>query len=183
LHGEQSVRTDAIQELHERLRAEAAFHVRARVAGLPAFPRSDINDVATQAADDALVALLRKLDDYRGESRFLTWARRFAALDAHASVRRRLGRDRVGISPDPDRALLVADPNWSLQDRVEMRERLRDVTNVINSALTARERAVLVSAAIDGVPTDSLAGQLGTTPGAVYKALHDARVKIRRRAP
>ena len=145
LHGCESVRTDAIEELHERLQREAKFHVRQRVSTLAAFPRSDIDDLATQAADDALIALLGKLDDYRGESQFLTWARRFAALDAQVSVRRRLGRDRIGISRDPEHALLVA-------------------------------------VAIDGVSTDTLAGELQTTPGAIYKTLHDARVKVRKHA-
>jgi len=182
LHGCDPVRTDAIERLHERLRREAKFHVRHRVSTLARFPRSDIDDLATQAADDALVALLRKLDDYRGESQFLTWARRFAMLEAQVSVRRRLGRDRVGISRDPDHALLVADPCSSLHDQVETRECLRSLTMFINSALTARQRAVLVAVAVDGVATDSLAGELHTTPGAIYKTLHDARVKVRRHA-
>ena len=182
LHGCESVRTDAIEELHERLRREASFHVRQHVSRLAAFPRSDIDDLATQAADDALVALLRKLDDYRGESQFLTWARRFAALDAQVSVRRRLGRDRVGISRDPDHALDVADPGSSLHEQVVTRERIRSLTKVINNGLTVRQRAVLVAVAIDGVSTDTLAGELQTTPGAIYKTLHDARVKVRRHA-
>jgi len=182
LHGCESVRTDAIDELHERLQREAKFHVRRRVSTLAAFPRSDIDDLATQAAGDAVIALLRKLDDYRGESQFLTWARRFAALEAQVSVRRRLGRDRVGISRDPDDALLVADPGSSLHDQVETRECLRSLTMVINNGLTARERAVLVAVAIDGVSTYTLAGELQTTPGAIYKTLHDARVKVRKHA-
>ena len=182
LHGCESVRTEAIEELHERLQREAKFHVRQRVSTLSAFPRSDIDDLATQAANDALIALLGKLDDYRGESQFLTWARRFAALEAKVSVRRRLGRDRVGISRDPDHALLVADPGCSLHDRVEMRERLRILTKVINNRLTVRQRAVLVAVAIDGVSTDTLAGELRTTPGAIYKTLHDARMKLRQHA-
>jgi RNA polymerase sigma-70 factor (ECF subfamily) len=182
LHGSESVRTDAIEELHERLQREAKFHVRQRVSALSAFPRSDIDDLATQAADDALVALLRKLGDYRGESQFMTWARRFAALDAQVSVRRRIGRDRVGISRDPDHALAVADPGSSVHERVEMRERLRSVTQVINNGLTVRQRAVLVAVAIDGVPADTIADELETTPGAIYKTLHDARVKVRQRA-
>ena len=182
LHGRESVRTEAIEELHARLQREAKFHVLQRVSTLSAFPRSDIDDLATQAASDALIALLRKLEDYRGESQFLTWARRFAVLEAHVSVRRRLGRDRVGISRDPDHAQLVADPGSSLHDQVETRERLRRLTTVIKNRLTARQRAVLVAVAIEGASTDTLASDLQTTPGAIYKTLHDARVKVRKHA-
>ena len=96
LHGMEPTRGWAIAELYERLRREAAFHIRHRVGGLSEFPRSDIDDLATQAAGDALVVLLRKLEDYRGDSQFWTWARRFAALEAPVSIRRRLGHDRVG---------------------------------------------------------------------------------------
>lgn len=182
LHAQGPVRTLAIAELHERLENEASFHVRQRVAALSEFPRSDIGDLATQAADDALVVLLRKLEDYRGDSQFLTWARRFAALEAPVSVRRRVGRDRVGISRDPERALLVADPDPSVHERVEMQERLRAVTDAIKDDLTARQRAVIVRVAFDGVQTSVLAGELHTTPGAIYKSLYDARTKLRRHA-
>ena len=95
---EKPARGQAIAELHERLRREAAFHIRLRIRSRPDFPRSDIDDLAVQAADDALIALLRKLDDFRGDSQFWTWARRFVALEAPVGIRRRLGRgpDRPG---------------------------------------------------------------------------------------
>src|SRR4051794_5816669 len=176
LHAEGPVRTLAIAELHDRLEDEASFHVRQRVATLSEFPRSDIDDLATQAADDALVVLLRKLDEYRGDSQFMTWARRFAALEALVSVRRRLGRDRIGISREPELAELMADTGCSPQDHVEVRERLRAVTTVINDRLTVRERAVLVAVAIDGSSSEAVASELQMTRGAIYKALFDARV-------
>ena len=122
LDAAEPARGQAIAELHERLRREAEFHIRRRVRNRPNFPRSDIDDLAVQAADDALIALLRKLGDYRGDSQFWTWARRFAALEAPVSIRRRLGHDRVGISKDPDHALLVADPGPSVHDQAETRE-------------------------------------------------------------
>jgi RNA polymerase sigma-70 factor, ECF subfamily len=175
------VRGQAIAELHERLRREAEFHIRRRVRNRPDFPRSDIDDLAVQAADDALIALLRKLGDYRGDSQFWTWARRFAALEAPVSIRRRLGHDRVGISKDPDHALLVADPGPSVHDQAEARELLRDVSDLMVGDLTARQRTVLTRVAMDGVPTSALVGELHTSRGAIYKSLHDARVKLRSR--
>jgi RNA polymerase sigma-70 factor (ECF subfamily) len=181
LHGAEPARGSAIAELHERLRREAAFHIRLRVRAMSRFPRGDIDDLAVQAADDALMALLRKLDDYRGDSRFWTWARRFAALEAAVSVRRRLGRDPAGIARDPDHVLEVADQGVSVADQVEMRERLRAVTGLIADSLTARQRRVVVDVAIGGVPAQALAGDLQTTPGAIYKTLHDARRTLRAR--
>lgn len=179
LHATEPIRGWAIAELYERLRREAAFHIRHRVGGLSEFPRSDIDDLATQAAGDALVVLLRKLEDFRGDSQFWTWARKFAALEAPVSIRRRLGHDRVGISRHPEHACDVADPAGSAHDRAEFGELLHSVSEVIINQLTARQRTVLTAIAINGVSTATLADELDTTPGAIYKSLHDARAKIR----
>jgi RNA polymerase sigma-70 factor (ECF subfamily) len=173
-----SVRDAAVDELYELLRHEASFHIRARAAPLVGFPRSDIEDLATQAAGDALVAILRKLDDYRGDARFWSWARRFAEIEAAVSVRRRLGHDRVGISLHPERMDDVVDPAGSPHDRAEARELLRTVGEIMATQLTGRQRSVL-AAAIDGVPAVATARRLETSPGAVHKCLHDARLKVR----
>jgi RNA polymerase sigma-70 factor, ECF subfamily len=129
LHAPDPVRSWAIAELHERLRREATFHVRFRVRNLSDFPRSDIDDLAVQVADDALMALLAKLDSYRGDSQFWTWARRFAWLEAPVSVRRRLGRDRIGISKDPDVALQSLDPGRLVHEQGELRELVHMVSD------------------------------------------------------
>ena len=179
LHAAEPIRGWAIAELYERLRREAVFHIRFRIANLSAFPRSDIDDLATQAAGDALVVLLRKLDEYRGDSQFWTWARRFAALEAPTTIRRRLGRDRVGISRHPELLLDVADPGRSAHERVESRELLHSVAAVMSDQLTRRQRTVLTAIAVDGDAPATVAEDLRPTPGAIYKSLHDARVKLR----
>lgn len=176
LHGTQPVRDRAIVELHERLRREAWFHIRLRARGMSGFPSSDVDDLAVQAASDALLAVLRKLEDYRGESQFLTWARRFAQLEAPVSIRRRLGHDH--LANDPERAFAVPDPGDSPHDRVEIQEQLRKVSKLIVGRLTDHQRTVLVAIAIDGVSTATLATELDTTRGAIYKTLHDARKKL-----
>jgi RNA polymerase sigma-70 factor (ECF subfamily) len=176
LHGVGPVREHAIAELHERLRREASFHIRGRARWMSGFPRSDMDDLAVMAADDALLAVLRKLDDYRGESQFWTWARRFAQLEAPVSIRRRLGRDRV--TDDPERAFDFPDPGCSPQERAEVQELLQEVSDLIVGQLTVRQRTVLIAIAIDGVSIAALAIELDTTPGAIYKTLHDARRKL-----
>jgi RNA polymerase sigma-70 factor (ECF subfamily) len=180
LQGAEPARGSAIAELHERLRREAEFHIRDRVRDRREFPRSDIPDLATEAADDALTVLLRKLHDYRGESTFWTWARRFAALEAPVSIRRRVGNDRVGISSEPELALDVPDPACSAHERLEARELLRGAVNVVAHQLTDRQRTVLVGT-VNGVSSQTLADELHTSQGAIHKSLHDARVKLRRK--
>ena len=174
------MRDCAIAELHERLRREAWFHIRLRTRGMAEFPGSDVDDLAVMAADDALLAVLRKLDDYRGESQFWTWARRFAQLEAPVSIRRRLGRDR--LASDPERVLACPDPGCSPEERAEIQELLREVSDLIVGRLTRHQRTVLIAIAIDGVSPATLAIELDTTPGAIYKTLHDARRKLDRAA-
>lgn len=178
LHRTGPIRSRAIAELHERLRREAEFYVRHHARRLSDFPRSDIDDLATQAANDALVVLLRKLDEYRGESQFWTWARRFAQLEAPACIRRRFGGDHVGLARDPEHILLVADDGCSAHDLLEIRDLLHAVSHALDQ-LSTRQRTVLVAIAINGVPTERLAGEFQCTPGAIYKSLHDARAKLK----
>jgi RNA polymerase sigma-70 factor (ECF subfamily) len=176
LHDVGPVRNDAIAELHERLRREAWFHIRRRARWIAEFPRSDLDDLAVLAADDALLAILRKLDDYRGDSQFWTWARRFAQLEAPVSIRRRMGRDRV--AGDPEQVFAIADPGCGPPELTEVQELLREVRDLIVGRLTERQRAVLIAIVIDGASPAALAMELQTTPGAIYKTLHDARRKL-----
>ncbi len=176
LRGPNPQRDQAIVELHDRLRREARFHIGWRARSAPRVPAGDLDDLATQAAGDALIAVIRKLDRYRGESTFWTWARRFAQLEAPVAIRRSLGRDRLWH--DPDRALLVADSGHSPHERAEVRETLRTVTDAMTQHLTPRQRRVLIAVALDGVSPAALACELQTTPGAIYKTVHDARRKL-----
>jgi RNA polymerase sigma-70 factor (ECF subfamily) len=179
LHGAEPTRSFAVAELHERLRREAAFHIRNRVRNRSEFPKSDIGDLATEAADDALVVLMRKLDDYRGEGRFWSWARRFAALEALVSIRRRVGADRVATSPEPGVTYDVPDPGPSAHEHVETYELLESVKDIVATQLTSRQRTALIATAVNGVSPETLAGELHTTPGAIRKLVHDARAKLR----
>src|SRR5215207_3550535 len=90
LRGTGADRDGAIGELHDLLMAAARHEVHRRAGG----GRADLDDLARQSADDALVAILRKLDDFRGESRFTTWAYKFALLEAGVKTRRRAWQGR-----------------------------------------------------------------------------------------
>lgn len=178
LHGDGHVREAAIGRLHSLLLQEARHEVRRRTAGLAHPSGRDLDDLAVQAADDALVALLAKLQDFRGDALFTTWARRFAALEVPGEIRRRLGHGREAPT-DGDEWLAAAPDEDDPQQLAEIRERARTVGRLIAEALTPHQREVLVAMAVDEIPTGQLAVRLHSTPGALYKALHDARAKLR----
>ena len=168
----------AVARLHALLLRGARFEVNRRRGAVPRLSRGDIDDLAVQAADDALVAVLAKLDTYRGASRFTTWVYKFALYEAAVKVRRRGWQNRE-VPVEPESWPAVTDQRAGLEADVEAGELLGAVRDGVNRVLTPHQREVLVALAINGVPIDVLAERLNTTRGALYKTLHDARRKLR----
>jgi RNA polymerase sigma-70 factor, ECF subfamily len=134
-----------------------------------------------QAAADALVAILGKLHRFRGDSRFTTWAYKFALLEAAATLRRRPWRGREVSLDDDGWAQLLDDRLAAPDAQAETGELIGAVRDAIAEVLTSHQRAVLVALALNDVPIDVLAERRHTTRGALYKTLHDARRKLRAR--
>jgi RNA polymerase sigma-70 factor (ECF subfamily) len=145
---------------------------------MPHLRGDDLDDLAQQAADDALVSVLRRLEDFRGASRFTTWAYKFALLEAAVKLRKRAWQGReIPLEDDAwgSFSSLQLDP----AAEAEQSELLGALRQAVDDVLTPRQRQVLVALAVDGVPIDVLAERLDSTRGALYKTLHDARRKLR----
>lgn len=180
LRGEGLARQEAVARLHALLLRAARFEVARRRATLPHVGSVELDDLAAQSADDALLAVLAKLDQFRGESRFTTWAYKFALLEAGVKLRRRPWQERE-IPVEPDTWARLAGATLPPDVTSEQSELLAAVTQAIRTELTAHQREVLVAVAFEGVPIDVLAERLVTTRGALYKTIHDARQKLRLR--
>ena len=170
-------RDQAIAALHALLLRATRFEVNRR-ATLTRLRGGDEDDIAQQSADDALIAVLAKLDDYRGESRFTTWAYKFGLYEAAVKVRRLAWQQRE-IPLEPDSWPLLADRRTSPHQDAEMHDLLNGLQDAIERDLTPHQREVVIALALNDVPIDVLAGQLNTTRGALYKTLHDGRRKLR----
>ena len=179
LRAQGRVREEAIRRLHELLLRAARFEVARRRRVMPHVRGGDFDDIANQAADDALVAVLARLDDFRGESRFTTWAYKFALLEAAVKLRRRAWQGREIPPPESGDLELLPGTGPSPHEVLEQRELIAAIRQAIEGALTHHQRDVFVALALNGVPIDVLAERLGTTRGALYKTLHDARRKLR----
>ncbi len=127
-----------------------------------------------------LMAIMRKLPTYRGDSRFTTWAYKFALLEAGVKLRRRAWQGREVPLEDEGWARL-ADRGAAPDADAESAELIAAVRDGIAEALTPHQRTVLVALTLNDVPIDVLAERLATTRGALYKTLHDARRKLRGR--
>ena len=178
LHAEGTRRDEAVARLHGLLLRAARFEMFRRRNSVPQISAAELDDLAQQAADDAAVSVLRRLDDFRGESSFRTWAYKFALLEASVKVRRRAWRDReVTLEPEHWESLAHAGPGPD--DDAENAALLEAVREGIRSALTPRQRRVLVATVLEGVPIDVLAERLDSNRNALYKVLHDARRRLR----
>lgn len=171
-------RDEAIRRLHELLLRAARFELRRRRGMLGGASRDTLDDLAMQSADDALAAILSKLDDYRFESRFTTWAYKFAILEAAVRTRRRAWQERE-LPIDPDAWTTLPARTLDPAEELVNRERLAAIIDAVRTELSPHQREVLGALVLAEVPIDVLAERLGTTRGALYKTLHDARRKLR----
>lgn len=169
-------REAAVEHLHAYLLRVARFELHRRASGQGVNGRTDVEDLATQAADDALMAILRKLDTFRGDSRFTTWAAKFAILEASVKSRRRAWQQtEVTLDAEAWQRFAAAAADESLEHEALLRE----LADGIRTRLTPHQREILVAVTLDGVPIDVLAERLHSTRGAIYKTLHDARRNLR----
>ena len=168
----------AERRLHDLLVRVARAEV-ARRAGRLRLAGPELDDIAHQAAHDAMLAILRKLDTFRGESRFTTWAYKFVIFEVSGKVARHFWAhadepieaeqwerlpDRFGFSPE---------------EAAESAELLDAVRRAVDGQLTHRQREVFVALVLHGIPVDALAQRMGTNRNALYKTMFDARRKIR----
>jgi RNA polymerase sigma-70 factor, ECF subfamily len=172
-------RDAALAELHALLLRAARFEVNRRCANSPDLRGGDYDDLAHQSADDALVAILRKLSDFRGESRFTTWAYKFALYEAATKVRKRSWQGREITLTAEAWPLIADDHQRTAQQSVETTDRLTALHEAIEDQLSPHQREVVVALALNEVPVDVLAERLNTTRGALYKTLHDGRQKLK----
>ena len=169
-------RDAAVARLHRLLLKAARFEIARRRAAFPHLRGNDLDDLAQQSANDALVAVLARLDDFRGLSRFTTWAYKFALFEAGTKIRKRAwqGREIPLDEPAWDRFAAPGSPEAG----VERGELLAALGESLET-LTPHQRRVFTALALNDVPIDVLAERLETSRGALYKTLHDARARLR----
>jgi len=167
---------EAMQRLHELVLRAARHQVWRLRHLLPGAGASELDDLAQQAADDALVAVLRQLGTFEGRSRFTTWAYKFGVLHAGVAVRRQAWRHREVSLPD---SLALVDRSPGPAAYTEGTELVRALEDAIEKDLTPHQRRVLLALLVEEVPIDVLAERLGTSRNALYKTLHDGRRKLR----
>ena len=176
--GNGAPRQEAERELHVRLLRIALAEVNRRSASTPV-TGPELTDVAHQAADDAMLAILAKLAEFRGESRFTTWACKFVILEVSAKLGRHFWRHPTVPLDAEDWDRLPGRFGFDPAQEAEWRDLLVAVRRAVDDELTPRQRKVFVAIVLNDVPLDALALELASNRNAIYKMLFDARRKLR----
>ena len=177
LRADGATRNEAVERLHALLLRAARFEAARRRRHMP-HVRDELEEIAHEAAGDALISVLAHLDDFRGESRFTTWAYKFAVLETAVKLRKRAWQGQE-LPVSPEAWNLLSSVTFAPDAAVEQGELLSVIQKAVGDVLTPRQRQVLVALVLNGVPIDVVAERLDTTRGALYKTLHDARRKLR----
>jgi RNA polymerase sigma-70 factor (ECF subfamily) len=172
-------REDAVRQLHELLLGVARRELRRRsLAGDISGP--ELDDLAHQAAADALVAITAKLDQFRGESRFTTWAYGFVILEVSAKLARHFWRSPFASATEEDWSRLPDRFALDPHRRAEWRDLVDGLRRGVDECLTDHQRRLFVAIVLNSVPLDAMVVELDSSRNAIYKSLYDARRKLRR---
>jgi RNA polymerase sigma-70 factor (ECF subfamily) len=176
----------AIADLQNILLRAVLYIFNRNLDNLNALARDDILKLAEDGAQEALIAILKHLSDFRGDSKFTTWAYKFAVNIALMTARRERWRgvslDQLPSSEDGtlfEWSGLEKSSEPTLDQSTMQNEVSTIIREVIEQDLTEKQRRVLIMMVFHEVPMDEVVRELGTNRNAVYKLLHDARRKLK----
>ncbi|MBI3733590.1 MAG: sigma-70 family RNA polymerase sigma factor [Chloroflexi bacterium] len=187
LRSTDAARTQALEELRGYLVRAAVIYLERRWSQLTDTEHAELLQLAEDVAQEALIDLLNKLHAFRGESRFTTWAYKFVINIAAEELRRQrwrtLSLDALSPSEDvPPLADSLSNAKTPEPEKAVMRAQVWEtLRRVIARDLTQRQRTVVLGLLVYDAPVEELVQRLDTTPNNVYKILHDARKKLKRR--
>jgi RNA polymerase sigma-70 factor (ECF subfamily) len=170
-------REQAVSRLHAMLLRAARAELQRR-AGSDVTGR-ELDDLAHQAAADSLMAVLAKLESFRGESRFTTWAYRFVILEVATKLGRHFWRIPRASLADEDWEQLPSRFGLDPQRRAEWHDLVAAIRDAVENDLTPHQRRVFSEIVLRGIPLDALVAKLGSNRNAIYKTMFDARRRLR----
>jgi RNA polymerase sigma-70 factor (ECF subfamily) len=175
-----SLRSTARRERERANRRIRAAHAEVnRRRGRMRISGPELDDVAAQAAADAMIAVIAKLETFRGDSRFTTWVYKFVMFEVSSKIARHFSRHETVAFETEDWDRLESDPDDDPATSSERRELVQRLRRAIEADLTPHQRRIFEAVVLQGIPLDQLAVELGTNRNALYKTMFDARRKLR----
>ncbi len=169
----------AIEDLSRILKRGLIYALSSRI-------QTDLETQADDFVQDAVLRILDKMDTFRGESKFTTWAHKVAVRVAFTEMRRQRWKDISIEDLMPEDSgdftpLVLSDPSPNPEKRAQQTIMLEMVDEMLRTDLTERQRTALMAIMHGGMPLDEVARRMDTNRNALYKLLHDARKQMRNR--
>ena len=183
--GDPQAQPAALSDLRARLQRSLYFYLSQDRSDLRALASQELQQMAEDLAQDATLRVMDNLHNFRGESRFTTWATKIAIRLAISDLRRARYKDFSLDQLTADGELLPSAARWSNssaptpEKAAERDDVMRKIELALTEALTERQYQALVAVALKGVPMDVLAERMGSNRNALYKLIHDARRKLK----
>ena len=186
LRGNPDQRDQALHDLRARLQRGIFFYLSHERSDLADLANEELQHMAEDFSQEAILRVLYNLDSFRGDSQFTTWATRIAVRVAISDLRRARYKDFSLDTLTADGDLVSATANPVASEKLPSPERaaeraevLTRIQGALHDILTERQYQALVATAVNNVPLEIVAEQMGTNRNALYKLIHDARRKLR----
>lgn len=185
LRGDGDEQQEALEDLRKRLHRSIYYYLSQDRSDLRDLAAKELQAMAGDMAQDAVLRVMDNLDSFRGESRFTTWTNKIAIRLAISTLRRAryknfslddLMKDGDFLSAD---ASIINDAPPNPERAAERDDVLDRIMSGFREALTERQYQALVAVALEGVPMDVVAERMDTNRNALYKLIHDARRKLK----
>jgi RNA polymerase sigma-70 factor (ECF subfamily) len=167
-----------------------AILIRGLKPALYKYVDRELDQFVEDTVQDALLKILDKVDTFRGESKFTTWAMKIAVREGLSELRRAKYKD-ISLSD------LVINDDESGREEINQKsftddqpgpdrathERmiLQRVQKMIDEELTDKQKTAMNALMMHGIPIEVVAEQMGTNRNALYKLVYDARLKMKER--
>ena len=183
-HGEEQA--IAVADLREFLLHASLYCVHRSLGGYSPISDYEAQQLAEDSAQEALLAILKHLPEFRSDSKFTTWAYKFAINFSLMAARHErwkgVSLDRLLDEVDlPDSPILDSGPSDDPALKAQQSEVWAILKDVIETELTKRQQQVLKAMVFDEIPLDEIAQHFGSNRNAIYKLMHDARQKLKAR--
>ena len=185
LRGEVEIQQAALEDLRKRLHRSIYYYLSQDRSDLRDLAPKELQAMAADMAQDAVLRVIENLNSFRGESRFTTWANKIAVRLAISTLRRARYKNFSldDLTKDGDflaaETSIVSDAPPNPERAAERDNVMEKINSAMREALTERQYQALVAVAVDNVPMDVVAERLDTNRNALYKLIHDARRKLK----
>ena len=167
----------------EELRATLVRGLRSSLTGWARRVGREFNSLIDDFAQEAILKILANIGSFRGESKFTTWAMKIAVRIALTELRRKRWQNfsldqmmDMGGMALPERKRDWSDPEVN----AERKDSIAIVFNLINEVLTEKQKKAMMAIGVKETPLEVVAASMNTNRNALYKLMHDARLKLKK---